>query len=75
MEKEKNSIQQEMIWKRKQEIHRIGEDWKYMANINLKKTLFQLQKNWKGESATAFLEKGLELKERMDKTSENLLEL
>ena len=75
MELENNSLQQEMLWQRKQEIHRVGEEWSYMANVNLKHTLVQLQKEWKGESAIVFQEKGLELKERLNKTGKRLLEI
>lgn len=75
MENKNNIQQQELLWRRKQEIHRIGEEWKYMADVNLKHTLALMQKEWKGKSATAFLEKGLELKEQMDKTSGSLLEV
>lgn len=71
----KERFQQEMQWRRKQEIHRIGEEWNYMADVNLRHVLIQLQKEWKGKSATVFLEKGMELKDRMNKTSKRLLEL
>lgn len=72
---EKDRLQKEMLWRRKQKIHQIGEEWSYIADVNLKKTLFQLQKEWKGKSATVFLEKGQELKAKMDKTSIMLLEI
>lgn len=75
MENKSNSQQQEMLWRRKQEIHRIGEEWKYMADVNLKHTLTLVQKEWRGKEATVFLEKGLKLKERMDKTGGSLLEV
>ena len=72
---EKDRLQKEMLWRRKQKIHQIGEEWSYIADVNLKKTLFQLQKEWKGKSATVFVEKGQELKAKMDKTGMMLLEI
>lgn len=66
--------QQEFLWQRRKQIREIGEEWKYLESVDLEHTLFTLQKEWKGESAAAFLQKGLELKEAMEKTSEYLLE-
>lgn len=67
--------QQEFLWQRRKQIHEIGEEWKYLESVDLEHTLLVLQREWKGKSAAAFLQKGLELKEAMEKTSEYLLEI
>lgn len=60
--------------RRKQEIGRIGEEWKDLADTELSGILLQLERSWCGEAAGTFLEKGEQLKASMKKTGEDLLE-
>lgn len=75
MEKEQKQTQQELLNQRKRVIKGIGEEWKYLADVDLEHTISWLQKEWKGTAATAFLQKGMELKDAMKKTGEYLLEV
>lgn len=58
--------------KRAEELEEIAADMNKLANEDLESSMQSLSTAWKGEAATAYLEKGSMLKEKILKSSSDL---
>ena len=54
------------------ELERIAADLKRLANTDLDGTMTNLSSDWKGDNATAYIRKGQNLKEQIQRTAASL---
>lgn len=59
--------------KEKRQLEVIMEEWNYQATVVLRDNIEGLRKSWSGDAAKEYMKKMYQLKEKMEKTSGQVL--